>query len=314
MKQTIKVVFGLGLIVILLIAVDFHELLGHLARVNWYAAAFAFFGYAVQFGISGWKWSWALRVLGVQVPVTYLTRIYCSSHFIGQFLPTAIGGDAYRAFRTRSICESRTRSISAIAIDRVAGLSMLMLLGGLAALALRRRFVIAETFLILLCAGGAIAIALALALYKGWLKSITARFARNHWFIALRQDFSQLRQADPWRWLAFLGISLLFQVIAILIVHVLFTGSGSNGSLATTAIIVAITGLAGVLPLSINGLGITEGSMMGTALALGLNPEIALLVGVLSRILVLPLTLLCGIAYLTERQPVEVPQAGAIHN
>jgi len=90
-------------------------------------------------------------------------------------------------------------------------------------------------------------------------------------------------------------------MIAIGITHMLFVAVGSEPTLAQTAFIVGLAGLASTIPISINGLGVTEGSIVGAAVALGLGPEEALLVGILSRALVLPLTLACGVLYAAER-------------
>lgn len=301
MKQWVKVAIGTGLIVALFVAVDWRSMASHLRQLPWYVAALAFFGYAVQFAISGWKWSWALRVLEVRLPTPHLVRLYCISHFVGQFLPSGIGGDAYRSFRTMSASDSRTRSISAIVIERAVGLSALLLLGAAAAVQLTTKFTIAKMFLAAVVAGAAISVILLIAVDRGALKPLTNRLRRFNWFTTLQQDYYQLRLAGR-RWIPLCAISLLFQSVSISITHMLFIGVGAQSTLTQSTLIVAIAGLASMLPISINGLGVTEGSIVGTAVALGLNPEKALLVGILPRLLVLPQTLLCGLMYISERR------------
>ena len=93
---------------------------------------------------------------------------------------------------------------------------------------------------------------------------------------------------------------MLFQVISIGIVYVLFQGIQSTATLADCAVIAAIAGAATVLPISINGYGVVEGSLAGAAVGLGLNYEDAIVVAVLTRLLVAPLSLVCGLLYMTE--------------
>jgi hypothetical protein len=66
---------------------------------------------------------------------------------------------------------------------------------------------------------------------------------------------------------------------------------------AACALIAAVAGLATILPISINGIGVVEGSFAGAAVALGTDYEVALMVAVLIRLIVLPLSLIFGAIY-----------------
>ena len=59
-----------------------------------------------------------------------LLRILLSASFLNNFLPTAIGGDIYRVYRTVPQ-GTRSRAVSAVLLDRVVGLLSLMLIGAI---------------------------------------------------------------------------------------------------------------------------------------------------------------------------------------
>ena len=71
-------------------------------------------------------------------------------------------------------------------------------------------------------------------------------------------------------------------------------------TLRQCALIAAASGIAALLPLSINGLGLMEGSLVGMAVALGVDYDGAVLVAVIRRVMMAFVSALCGVAYLLE--------------
>ena len=299
MNRPAKVLVTTILIVLLAALVDWDDLWLNLQRLQWPATLIAFCAYGVQFFTSGWKWQSALAVLGVRLPAGFLIRVYCIAHFVGQFLPTAIGGDAYRIYRTMPLTQPRSRAISAIVIERLVGFAILLFIGGIGALALKHERLIAETYVVILAFGIVAALLVALMMRTDGFRWVGSRLQALKGFQALAEDYRQLKATD-WRWLSFLGLSLLFQIISIGILYVLFQGIGAHITWAECTLIAAVAGAATVLPISINGIGVVESSLAGTAVALGVNYEDALAVAVLARLLVMPLSLVCGLIYMME--------------
>jgi glycosyltransferase 2 family protein len=299
MHRSVKVSVTIVLMAVLASAVDWGELRAHLQRFYWPATTLAFCAYGFQFFISGLKWQYALSVLGARLPAGLLVRFYCIAHFVGQFLPTAIGGDAYRIYRTLPLTSPRSRAVSAIALERLTGFVILLLMGGGGALAIGRTRVLADTYLFVLGLGIFATLLGILIAQRGGLRRLSAWLRSFNWFQALLDDYRQLRTAGL-RWLPFIALSVLFQAISIGIIYVLFQGIQSHATLADCAVIAAVAGAATVLPISINGIGVVEGSLVGAAVALGLSYEGAFVVALLTRLLVAPLSLVCGLLYMTE--------------
>jgi len=295
----IKAAFSAIAIGGLIAGINWHELPKLIVGYRWEFAVLAFVGLMIQFPISGLKWRTALRVCNVDLSFTRLTRFYCISHFVGQFLPTSIGGDAYRVYRVLPLVEPHSRAVTSIVIDRIVGLAALLCLGAVGALFLMDHFKLPQGYLTALGFGALGAVIGGAALYLGWFGLLRRKLQHLKMVSAIQQDLMQLLRAG-WNWLPLLCMAFVFQIIAVTIVYMLFLGAGSTIGFAEVALIAAVTGLAGMLPLAINGIGVTEGTITLAGVALGADYEDAAVAAVLLRVVVLPLSCACGVLYWRE--------------
>ena len=307
-RLTLKAVFSAIAIGGLVAGINWHDLPKLIVGYKWEFAVAAFVGLAIQFPISGLKWHAALKVCNIDLSFTRLTRFYCISHFVGQFLPSSIGGDAYRVFRVLPLVEPHSRAVTSIVLDRIVGLGALLFLGAVGAVFLIDHFRLPQGYLTALGFGSVAAVVGAVALYLGWFGVVRRKLQHLKMVAAIQGDLMQLLRAG-WRWLPLLVMSLVFQLIAVGIVYMLFLGAGSQIGFAEVALIAAITGVAGILPLAINGIGITEGTITLAGVALGADYEDAAVAAILLRVAVLPLSCLCGVLYWreTHSKDVDVP-------
>jgi uncharacterized membrane protein YbhN (UPF0104 family) len=299
LRLVIKAVFSAIAIGGLIAGINWHELPGLIVGYRWEFAIAAFIGLMIQFPVSGLKWHAALRVCNVDLSFTRLTRFYCISHFVGQFLPTSIGGDAYRVYRVLPLVQPRSRAVTSIVIDRIVGLGALLFLGAVGAVFLMDNFRLPQGYLTVVGFGSVGAVVAGAAMYFGWFRLIRRKLRHLKVVTAIQEDLMQLLRAG-WSWLPLLCMAFVFQLIAVSIVYLLFLGAGSSIGFAEVALIAAITGLAGMLPLAINGIGVTEGTITLTGVALGADYEDAAVAAVLLRVAVLPLSCACGVLYWRE--------------
>src|SRR3569833_693363 len=298
-RLVLKTAFSAIAIGGLVAGINWHELPRLIVGYKWELAAAAFLGLAIQFPISGLKWHAALRVCNVDLSFTRLTRFYCISHFVGQFLPTSIGGDAYRVFRVLPLVEPHSRAVTSIVIDRIVGLGALLFLGAVGSVLLMEHFRLPQGYLKALGFGSIAAVVGAIALYLGWFGVLRRKLQHLKMVTAIQKDLMQLLRAG-WRWLPLVAMAFLFQLLAVGIVYLLFLGAGSSIGFAEVALIAAITGVAGILPLAINGIGVTEGTITLAGVALGADYEDAAVAAILLRVVVLPLSAACGVLYWRE--------------
>ena len=298
-RLVIKAAFSAIAIGGLIAGINWRELPELINGYHWEFAGAAFIGLMIQFPVSGLKWHAALRVCNVDVSPTRLTRFYCISHFVGQFLPTSIGGDAYRVYRVLPLVQPRSRAVTSIVLDRIVGLAALLVLGAVGAVFLIDNFRLPQGYLMALAVGCLGAVVGSAAMYFGWFRLIRKKLQHLKVVAAIQGDLMQLLRAG-WKWVPLLGMAFVFQLIAVAIVYLLFLGAGSSIGLAEVALIAAVTGLAGMIPLAINGIGVTEGTITLAGVALGADYEDAAVAAVLLRVVVLPLSCACGVLYWRE--------------
>ena len=301
LKRLLKVLCAIGLIVLLARMVDWESLPHQFEGVSAPFAIAGFIGLSIQFLTSTWKWRHAMRIHLLDGEFWPLARIYGTGFFMNNFLPSAIGGDAYRVISTMPTNGARSRAISAVLVERIVGFAALLALGCLGALFLLERSALARVFLIINLAGAVTGGIVIGAIAAGWFRGLLAKIEQTKVGQAIAQNATLLRAAGP-KWLALIASSFMFQVIAIAIIYLLFRSLHVEVPLASCALIAAVSGLASVLPISINGIGVIEGSFAGTAVAVGVDYEVALAVALMIRILVLPATVLFGAMYVFSRE------------
>jgi glycosyltransferase 2 family protein len=304
-----RIAISVGLLAILIVSLDWMTVLGHLKRLSPAIAAFVIVAWAVQLAVSAWKWQWALRVHDLRFPYLYLSRVLVIGFFLNNFLPTSIGGDAYRIFRTVPSTPPKSRAISAVVLERLVGLASLLLLGLVGALVLFPSFRLARAYVLFAVIGATLCV-IVLALIRThsprWSESA---LLRSKWIAPAVENFRTIARAHS-AWMPLVALSLLFQIQAIVILWSLFYAFDTSVGLPHAALIAASAGIAAVIPLSINGLGIVEATIAGTAVAVGVSYEAGLLVALLMRILLIPLTLLAALFYAFE--PAQVREATSL--
>ena len=301
MIKYVKVLVSFLLIGILIYNVEWGKLIGNLESASTLSIIITLTIFTLQFPISTFKWQKSLIIHNLEYPFGFLQKVLCIAFFFNNFLPSSIGGDAYRAIKTMPKEGFRSRAVSAILLERIIGLFALVLLGFVGAIAITNDEHIAIVrFYILFClAGGAAIIALMIILQLHILSGILSRISRIKKLEILTHNIKLVRRS-PRMLLSILIVSLLFQLLAIVAIGVLFNTLGSDGGYAKYALIGAIAGIAGIIPISINGIGVVEGAFVVTAVQLGMDFSQSLIVAFMLRMLLLPLSLICGLVYLVD--------------
>jgi uncharacterized membrane protein YbhN (UPF0104 family) len=303
-----RILVAAALVGVLIYAVDWRSIPGYFSAMNWYWAGLAVIGLGSHFLISPWKWQRALRIHGLQFDLPYLVRANGIGFFFNNFLPSGIGGDAYRIMSTWPKEGFRSRAVSAVVVERLTGLIVLIAIGNVGALLLFDESPLARAFLAVSLASAGVGVAVLVALASGGLSWLATRARTSGVFQALSHNLDLLRTAGR-QWVPLVAISVLFQAIALLYIYALFQSLGSPVPITACALIAAVSGLATILPISINGIGVVEGSFAGAAVALGIDYEVAVIVAVLIRLIVLPLSLIFGAIYALGGQQMLPPQA-----
>lgn len=301
MKKIIKIIVSATLIGFLLYKVDWGNISRTIRISDIKIIAVTFFILVGQFPISVLKWKKSLEIHDLRFSFLFLQKILCIGFFFNNFLPTSIGGDGYRVLKTMPGEGAKSRGISAVLLERILGLGALMVLGFLGALLVLRDF---DTPAIRFYVIGWVMISLVIALFqylrsRGAFVSIFNRLDSIKPMDAIFHNIQYIKNGGT-RLFDVIKISFVFQLLAIASIYLLFIAVGAKTGYAACAFIAAFAGIASVLPVSINGIGVVEGSFVFSAMQVGVGYEQSLIVAFLLRILTIPLSLICGMVYLYE--------------
>jgi uncharacterized protein (TIRG00374 family) len=129
----LKLVVSLGLLILLFSRTDLASLWQNVrsASLPWVLMALGL--YLLQMLVSTWRWGVLLAPQGIGVGYRRLLSSYLVATFFNNFLPSNIGGDVVRIRDTAGPAQSRTLAATVVLIDRAIGLMGLVLVAALGA-------------------------------------------------------------------------------------------------------------------------------------------------------------------------------------
>ena len=129
----VEVAVSIGLLTFLLSRVDTTALWAGARRasVAWLGIALGL--YFCNVLTSAWRWQLLLRAQGIVVPARTLLSSYLVAGFFNNFLPSTIGGDVVRIRDTARPAQSKTLATAVVFVDRAVGLMGLVLVAALGA-------------------------------------------------------------------------------------------------------------------------------------------------------------------------------------
>ena len=262
----VRIVVSVGLLAILIFKIpnldDAIPRQRHLSTLLWFALALA--TAMVGLVLSAWRWQRVIAAFGVHVPLRTLTTHYFAGQFVGNVLPSTIGGDVLRVSRSAKNIGSSETAFAAVALERLTGflaLPLLCLCGFLLDPSLLES---SRAWVALLVSGIALA-ALGTILFLAGHPKAAGRFEeRENWvrFIgAVHVGIGYLRR-DRRQIAGVLGTAIIYQISVIATVCFLDLTLGSGVPFAALVAFIPVVAMAQVVPISLSGLGIREGMLV----------------------------------------------------
>ena len=301
MKKYLKIAVSAILLGVLIYKINWKNMYQNINIPSLPIVSFVFLIFLIQFPVSAYRWKKSLEIHGLDFSFLFLQKILCIGFFINTFLPTSIGGDGYRALKTMPGEGDKSRGVSAILLERILGFLVLLFLGLLGAVFLLRKY---PTPAIKMYVIGGVLVVIFTIIAKTMLGKLfpDGFLGGASWmkrFDAVKNNFQYIK-SDRANLSRVILYSIVFQLLAITSIYLLFLAVGVKTGIADCAFIAAFAGIAAVLPISINGIGVVEGSMVFSAAQVGIVYDQAIIVALIMRFLTLPLTLICGFVYLYD--------------
>ena len=309
----LKIVVSAGLLTVLFLRVDFATLWAHArgASIAWLAISIAL--YLVMVLLSTWRWGLLLSAARVTVRGRRLVTSFLVATFFNNFLPSNIGGDVIRIADTARPAGSKTLATLVILADRGIGLLGLLLvaaLGASLAAHLPGTGVVGPSILWTMLGAGLLAAA-ALISYPSLLLRVLRPIQRLHpeWIGERLGQFEQLlarlRSAPQVLFQCFAG-AVGVQLVLVAFYLAIARSMAIPISYWQLGLIVPMSFLVQMLPMSMNGFGVREATFAYYFTRIGLSIEQALLVSFMGAAMMIVFSLSGAAAYVARgRQTVD---------
>ena len=267
----------LGLIAWLLSQLDWNAIMPLLAQVAWTQLLLAALVYLLAQVFIAVRWQYLLRVQEIQLPFVRLMEMVLVGTFVSNFLPTTVGGDLVKMAAVANGQPRRAVAVASVLADRLFNMAGMVFWLPLA-FTLRAESPLLDT-------GAA---SMSVVTRVPFLNEIWSRVRRlfeagHAWFVSPKVVIFSLL-------LSWLSIGLSFASFWIVTLAL-----GISISFWQASGIAALTYFVALLPFSVNGLGLQEGSLTGLLISQGAAYEAAVAAALLIRLVTMAVSLLGGV-------------------
>jgi hypothetical protein len=298
-----RVTISLLLLAIVYRRIDLSELRSLLSSARAELLFIAICQLYLNTALSAYKWGLFLRADGIHIPFFKLLNSYLVGSFMNLFLPSNIGGDAYRVIDIGRRSRRTASTFTSVLADRLSGLVALVMLGTGFGLLSLRLLPERDIILIPLAAMLLLAVMIALLFQEGVIRSILVRIAPCRsgklWGFAdaLFESIAKYRRA-PGLLSQVMAISFFFQFNVVLAIFVLSRALKLEIPFLYFCVFVPIISIIEAIPITIYGLGLRDASYLLFFTRIGVARVDALAIALGYVILTLTYSLLGGLILL----------------
>jgi len=307
----VRLIFSGGLLWLLISRLDWHRLFHLTLQAQWYLLLFAIGGTALSLTLSVFRWRVILNDLGFKITNNRVWYLTLSGFFFNQFLPSTVGGDGYRfLWLSRRFPHRQGDIFTSLLLDR--GYGFISLVGvHLILLPFLFPFIVRQPLLLLLeslivigsllLGGGLIFVKKSLWNNKaGKIEKLPKRL--TNWL----HTFLRLLEAMLGRSHRTVALALIYSILFIISNGITWgiylRLVGIHTSWLMGLYVSSLAAIVGVIPISVNGLGLMEGVMVLVLEPLGWSREGILLASFWLRGINLIEAALGGILYILSDQ------------
>ena len=310
--RSARLVVGIASFAILVLLLNPKETWRILVGCNGLYVAYALALMGLVTVLRAQRWWMVSRGIGLPMPFLALLEITTVSMFFNLFLPGALGGDAYRAYTASRLSNRKLRSLAGVVIERVTGLVALMTVC-VVATALTHHLLPLERELLL---GTSALIVLAMACSL-WAAS-HARYLHGRFNHLIPHRLAQKLPPDRWNiildvtedvlsrrrtFAASIATGVVLQLVVLYTYYVTSIALGQHIPIQFFFVFFPLIELAGMIPLTVNGMGVKEGLVVLFLNLAGVAPSFSMGLAILNRLLAVAISLVGGAVWLVRREP-----------
>jgi len=232
------------------------------------------------FVAGSFRWWLLLRHTASTIQYRKILPSYYLGIFFNNILPTTMGGDVIRTLHLSLRGISPKALIGSAIIDRVIGLFTILALG-FVCIGLSSEIVVRKSDRLVLVGVGALVAAGIWVLFNARFLGLIQRLAAAYQHTRIRKFLLETIQlchsykSAHAQLLAAAGLTVLMQSAVIFSYYMLGKAVGITLPLFTYFGIIPLVFLAGAIPISLGGIGVREGALVGLLVAIGVNTHLA---------------------------------------
>jgi len=263
-KPLIKLGVTLGLLALLYRRIDVPKFAGRLGEIRWSWVGVFWLILLVNTAISTVKWRALLRADGIRLSYRTLFSSQLIGSFFNMFLPSTIGGDAYRIVDVSQRSARTANTVASVIADRLSGFLALALYGLILFPVFRSRYNPDPRLFLLPATAFAGLMVVVLALWEQALLRRIAGWLPQRFRAKLEKPLDALLASmrvygsQPRVMLTMALISFMFQFFAILAVYSISRAAGLAIPLLPFGFFVPFITLMEMIPISIFGIGLRD--------------------------------------------------------
>ncbi len=289
--------------------VDFAAFQAALTELRWGWLPLIYGLFLLNTIISSSKWKMLLASDGVHVPLGRLLSSYLIATFFNLFMPSSIGGDAYRVVDAGRHGGS-AKSFASVLADRLTGFLALAIWGLLFSAMGWSRLPDKRILWLPVLVFGLMATMVFALVQRRMLVAVLRAFRIDRWtkldaFIHRVLDSMAAYHGDRRLMAKVFGISLFFQMMAITIIFCISKAMGWQVPFIYFCIFVPLITLGEALPISIFGIGVRDSLYVFFFAQGGATREQALSLALVYVLITIGYSLLGGVLFLLRRPRAE---------
>ena len=296
----LKVIVSLGLITLLVNQVDFNKIVNILKNVDIAMIVYALILLIIQVFIATTRWQYVLKCQKIMLDYKNTLQILWSGLFFNQAMPSSVGGDVILGYYLKKQGITLGRATLGVLMDRLFGMAGLVLLV-VASLPLLFGLIsdpIARSGVLFIALG--ISLALLFIFFTDKLPGNFSHLRVIRGFYSLSQEGRHCISKN-YNGLIIMIMSILIHLISVIAVMTMAIGLGINVEWGGILLMIPLTSLIMVVPISIAGWGVREGVMVVGFGYLGVAPEAALALSILYGLLILAVALPGGAIWMFKK-------------
>jgi uncharacterized protein (TIRG00374 family) len=297
-----KLLVTLSLCWVIISWIDWPTFLVTVSNADYGLIALVFLLSLVGVVLSAWKWQILLLGHGIRFPLSALTRWYFVAAFFNAFLPTNIGGDGYRLLKTYRNPKGKARALGAILLERISGILTLGFMGYLAAVIVwfKSGNPLAGSLAAIGTIGGVAGLVTLIAIWRIGSLGPLSRIRVVKTVVDKMAEVIADWRGQAGRISAVMVLSAVFHLLRIGFIWLLIVALGTALDPAELTVGLFAVEVAAMLPISLGGLGVMEGSFVYVMSGFGLDHEAGLAGMLMLRVLTLLIGLIGALLYLAD--------------